>query len=126
MSLLGAFSVIALVLAAIGIYGVVSYTVARRTREMGIRLALGATPGSVLQLIVGSSMVPVLIGIGIGLVGAVAAGRALDSLLYGVSAGDPVTFGTVVVVIALAGLLASWWPARGGTRVDPIVTMRAE
>jgi ABC-type antimicrobial peptide transport system permease subunit len=126
MSLLGGFSLIALMLAGVGVYGVVSYTVARRTREMGIRLALGAPPAGVLRLIVSGSMRPVLGGVIAGVAVALVGVRALESLLYGVDARDPLTFLGVVVVLSATGLLASWIPARMGMRVDPNVTMRAE
>ena len=117
---------IALLLAGVGIYGVVSYTVARRTREMGIRLALGANPAMVRNMIVSSSMRLVLGGMVVGLVGAYGAVRVLTSLLYGVSAADPVTFGVVVAVVGATAFLASWLPAYLGTRVDPMMTMRTE
>ncbi|MEJ2204663.1 MAG: ABC transporter permease [Gemmatimonadota bacterium] len=126
MVLFGAFSLIALVLASVGIYGVVSYGVARRTREMGIRIALGADGGKVLGMVVGASMRMVFAGLALGLVAAYGLTRLLAGLLYEVSPTDPLTL--VIVAVALAGtaLLASWVPARAGTRVDPMVTMRAE
>ena len=126
MSLLGGFSLIALALAGIGVYGVVSYTVARRTREMGIRLALGAPPAGVLRLIVTGSMRPVLGGIVVGVAAALLMVRLIESLLYGVAARDPLTFVGVVVILTVTGLVASWIPARASMRVDPTVTMRAE
>lgn len=126
MAVLGGFAILALVLAAVGIYGVVSYAVARRTREMGIRIALGATPGEVRGLVVRGSMAAVVGGAAVGLGLSLGLGRWIQSLLHGVSARDP---GTLLVVTALligAGWLATFIPARQGTRVDPIITMRAE
>lgn len=126
MSLLGGFSLIALTLAGVGVYGVVSYTVARRTREMGIRLALGAPPAGVLRLIVMGAMRPVLGGVIAGVAVAVVAVRAVESLLYGVDARDPLTFLGVVVILSATGLVASWIPALAAMRVNPNVSMRAE
>ncbi len=124
--LLGGFSLIALLLAAVGIYGVVSYSVARRTREMGIRIALGAPRPSVLRMVMLSSLRLVSGGLVAGLVAALLGGRVLRSLLHGVSPTDPMTFVAVVAVLGGTAVLASWLPARAGTRVDPIQTMRAE
>jgi predicted permease len=126
MLLLTGFSFVALVLAVVGIYGVVSYSVARRTREMGIRVALGADPGAVLGLVMRSSMAMVGVGLAIGVVGAVLAGRVMRGLLYGIGALDPLALLGGVVVLAASALVATWMPARRGTRVDPMVTMRAE
>lgn len=126
MLLLGGFSLIALTLSVIGIYGVVSYAVARRTREMGIRLALGADAGGVVRLVVRSAMNVVILGLMAGTIGAVAAGRLLRGMLFGVGPMDPVAIGIGVAVLAAAAGLASWVPARRGTRVDPMLTMRAE
>jgi putative ABC transport system permease protein len=126
MLLFGAFSLIALVLATVGIYGVVSYGVARRTREMGIRIALGADTGRVLGMVVGASMRMVFAGLAVGLLAALALTRLLAGMLYEVAPTDPLTLATVVIVLAVTALLASWVPARAGTRVDPMVTMRAE
>lgn len=126
LMLFGAFALIALVLATVGIYGVVSYSVARRTREMGIRIALGADTDSVLGMIVGASMRMVVVGLAVGLIAALGLTRLLVGMLYGVNPADPLTLVTVLVALAGTAALASWVPARAGTRVDPMVTMRAE
>jgi predicted permease len=124
--ILGGFGLLALVLAGAGIYGVVAYTVARRTREMGIRLALGAAPDSVRWLVVGHAMRPVSFGVLSGVAGGIALSGVLETLVYGISPNDPVTFIGVAVLLFATAVLASWIPASRGTRVDPIVTMRAE
>lgn len=123
---LAGFAGVALVLAAVGIYGVVSYTVARRTQEMGIRLALGASPDSVQKLVLSGALRPVVPGLVLGLVGAFAVTRVMQSLLYEVPATDPITFAAVPVVLLVAAVAASWVPARRGTKVDPIKAMRSE
>ena len=124
--LLGAFSIVGLLLAAVGIYGVVAYSVARRKREMGIRVALGAPPAAVGAMVIRSSMRLVLGGIVVGLVAAVFGARLLESQLYEVTPGDPTTLVAVTVILVATALLASWLPARSGTRVDPMIAMRAE
>jgi predicted permease len=126
MVVLGAFAGLALILAAVGIYGVVSYTVARRTREVGIRMALGAEPTRVRDMLIHQSMLRVLIGAGLGLAAALVLTRTLRSLLYEVSPTDPATFVMMATVLGAAAWLASYLPARRATRVDPILTMRAE
>lgn len=122
----GVFSAVALLLAMTGVYGVVSYLVALRRREIGIRIALGADRRSILGLVVRQGMYPTLIGIGIGLVSGFFLSRAMTSLLYGVSPGDPVTFGSVSGVIALVALLACLIPARRAAKEDPLVALRYE
>lgn len=122
--LLAAFAGIALVLAAVGIYGVMAFIVAQRTHEIGIRLALGAEPRAVLRMVLGQGMVLTIIGIGIGVAGATAVARLLSGLLYGVSAVDPVTFVSLSVFLGAIALLAIYLPARRATRVDPIVALR--
>jgi len=126
MLLLGGFSGIALLLASIGIYGVMSYSVAQRTRELGIRMALGAARTRVLGLVVGQGMVLAGAGIAIGLLGAFGLTRLLGAQLYSVSATDPSTFVLVAILLAGIALLASLVPALRATRVDPIVALRDE
>lgn len=124
--LLGGFALLSLVLAAAGIYSVVSYQVAQRTREMGIRLALGGEPSAVRGLVMKDSMRVVALGLVAGLAGVLVAGSAIRALLYGVEPGDPVTLAGAVALLAAAALMASWIPARRSTRVDPVITMRAD
>lgn len=124
--LLGLFGAIALCLAAIGLYGVISYSVAQRTHEIGIRGALGADRASVLRLVLGQGMRTVAIGVAVGLAGAFAATRVLTGLLFGVDPADPVTFGGVALVLAAVALLAMLVPAGRAARVDPMVALRAE
>jgi putative ABC transport system permease protein len=119
MLLLTALGGIGLLLAAVGIYGVISWFVSQRTQEIGLRMALGATERRVLTLVAWQAMRPVIAGLIVGLVGAVAATRALSGLLFGVTATDPATFAGVLVVLGGAALLASWLPARRAARVEP-------
>jgi putative ABC transport system permease protein len=124
--LTGAFAVLALVLAAVGIYGVISFTVSRRTQEIGIRMALGAQPGNVQAMILRQSVKLTLIGVGLGLAGAFALMRFLTSLLFGVGAYDAVTFIGVPVLLAAVAMAAAYVPARRAVRVDPLVALRYE
>lgn len=124
--ILGIFSVVALLLAGVGIYGVVSYHVARRTREMGIRLALGAPPSQVRKKVLRGAMVMVGGGLVVGLGVALVAGRMVESMLFGVRANDPVTLGVVLATLVATAFLAALVPAVRSTRIDPMITMRAE
>jgi ABC-type antimicrobial peptide transport system permease subunit len=125
-TLLAGFAGIALLLATIGIYGVTSHAVSQRTQEVGIRIAMGAARKDVLRLILYQHLRPALVGLGLGLVGAVLLSQSLRSLLYGVSALDPATFALVAVVLVAVAAGACWIPARRATRVDPLVALRAE
>jgi predicted permease len=124
-TLLGSFGVLALLLAAIGIFGVMSYAVTQRTREIGIRMALGANAAGIFRLIVGHGLTLMAIGLGIGLAVAVAGTRLLATLLFGVSATDPLTFAVIALLLALVALLACWIPARRAMKVDPMEALRA-
>jgi ABC-type antimicrobial peptide transport system permease subunit len=124
--LLGGFAAAAVLLAVIGLYGVLAYLVAQRTREMGVRVALGAQPGDVLRLTLGRGIRLTLLGLGLGLLGALLLTRVMASLLYGVTATDPATFAAVAALLAVVALLASYLPARRAARVDPVVALRSE
>ena len=124
--LLGTFATVALILAGLGIYGVISYNVAQRTREMGIRAALGATERSLLRLILDRGVRLTLIGLAIGVGGAIGLTRLMATLLFGVGARDPLTMVTVGVILAGVAIMASYVPARRATRVDPVVALRYE
>jgi putative ABC transport system permease protein len=126
MLLLGGFAALAIVLAAIGIYSVLAYGVRRRRREIGIRMALGAETGVVLRMIVFQGMRTALVGVGIGLAAALALGRVLASLLYGVRASDPATFAAVAALLCTVALAASLLPAMRAARIDPVKTLRDE
>ncbi|HKH44247.1 MAG TPA: ABC transporter permease [Thermoanaerobaculia bacterium] len=126
MVLVMLFAAVALVLAAIGTYGVLSYAVQQRTREIGIRMALGAQVGQVLRMILSQGAVLVGIGLALGVAGALALQKVLASLLFGVAPTDPLTFGLVIVILATVAFLACWWPARRAARVNPLVALRYE
>jgi predicted permease len=125
-SMFGLFGLVALVLAAIGLYGVVSYSVAQRTREVGIRMALGAQRGDVLSLVMRQGAVLTVTGLVLGLAAALGTTHLVTHLLFGVSATDPITFAGVCLLLAAVATLASYLPARHATKVDPMIALRAE
>jgi ABC-type antimicrobial peptide transport system permease subunit len=124
--LLAAFAAIALALAAVGVYGVMTYAVSRRLPEIGIRLALGAEPFAVVRMVVREGMTVALTGSTIGIAGALLLTRSMSSLLYGVRPTDPLTFGGVCLVLVGAALVATYLPARRASRTDPLLALRAE
>ena len=123
---LGAFACLALILAAVGLYGLVAYFVTQRLNEIGVRMALGAEPRRIQRLVVIQSMRMVLIGLALGLLGAAAVSGVLGSLLYEVKPRDPATFSGVAIVLTAVALAAAFVPARRAARVDPVLTLRAE
>jgi putative ABC transport system permease protein len=129
MILLGAFAGLALLLASVGIYGMISYSISQRVQEIGVRMALGATKGNVLRLFIGQELKLVLSGIAVGTLGAFLLARTLSSwsyLLYGVESGDPLTFAVASIGLIAAAALASYVPARRAAKVDPLVALRYE
>jgi putative ABC transport system permease protein len=126
VTLLGVFASVALVLAAIGIFGVLSYAVSQRTREIGIRMALGAREADVLRLVVGDGARLAGAGVAIGLALALVLSRVIRGMLYGVSAYDPLAWAGLTVVLALVALTASWLPARRAARIDPNLALHAD
>jgi ABC-type antimicrobial peptide transport system permease subunit len=124
--LLGLFGVMGLILGALGIYGVLAYLVAQRTREIGVRLALGAQTGDVLRMVVSGGLRLAAIGVAIGVVGALALTRLMQGVLYGVTPTDPLTFGLVVAGLLSVAAVASVVPALRATRVDPLIAIRAD
>jgi ABC-type antimicrobial peptide transport system permease subunit len=124
--LVGLFAAIAVTLAVIGIYGMLAYSVAQRTREIGVRMALGARAGSVIALVLGQAAVLTITGIAAGLLGAVVLTRYLRGMLFGLTPLDPATFATVSVAFLLVAMLASYLPARRAARVDPMIALRWE
>ena len=126
MGLITGFAVLAMLLAAVGVYGVMSFLVARRTQEVGIRMALGAKRAQVLGMVMRQGMATILVALAIGVVAALAATRLLAAQLFGVSATDPLTFVVVPLVLAAVAALACFVPARRASRVDPMVALRAD
>jgi ABC-type antimicrobial peptide transport system permease subunit len=120
------FACVALGLAAIGVYGVIAYLVSQGTREVGIRMALGATPREILLLVVRQGVTVAVVGVAAGLVGALAVTRFMESLLFGISSRDPLTFAVIAALLGLTALLASYVPARQAARINPMVSLRAE
>lgn len=123
---IGTFATVALLLAVVGIHAVVSYTVAQRNREIGVRLALGATPGQVRAHVILDAMKSIVPGLFVGALLAIGATSALRSFLYGVSPLDPAALGAAVVMLAAAGVASSLWPAFQATRIDPLLAIRSE
>jgi putative ABC transport system permease protein len=126
MTLLSLFATLALLLASVGIYGVISYAVSQRTREIGVRMALGAKRGDVLRLVLGEAMKLILIGVAVGIAAVLALTKAMASFLYGVSAADPFILVSVILLLMIVALAACYVPARRAMRVDPIVALRYE
>ena len=126
MRLLSAFAIIGLLLASTGVYGVLAYYVSQRTREIGVRAALGASRRQLSALVVRQSMLPIAAGVVAGIAGSFASGRLLQELLYQVQPGDPQVIAVIVTLLVAVGLLASWLPARRAASIDPVVALRDE
>ena len=126
VTVLGVFATMALLMAVIGLYGVISYAVTQRTQELGVRVALGAQPSEILALVLGQGMKLAGIGVGVGLMASLIVSRLLRNELFHVSAFDPLTFASMAAALVGAALLASYMPARRATRVDPMVALRYE
>jgi putative ABC transport system permease protein len=126
MILLNAFAAVALLMASVGLYGVISYLVGQQTQEFGIRLALGAQPANLLLLVLSQGLKMTLGGVTLGLLAALGLTRMLAQMLYGVSAVDPLTFGLIALLLIGVALSACWLPARRATKIDPMVALRHE
>jgi putative ABC transport system permease protein len=126
MALLGVFAAVALLLAAVGVYGVLSYSVSQRSREIGIRMALGARPSEVLRLILRQGAKVAITGAALGLAAALVLTRLMSTLLFEISATDPISFGVVTILLGSVAFAACWIPARRATRVAPIIALRHE
>ena len=126
LTILGVFAGVALLLASIGIYGVMAYTFSQRTHEIGVRVALGAQRSDILRLALGEGMILVAVGLGAGLIGAAIVTRFLRSMLFSVTATDPITFVSIAALLAAVALLACFIPARRATQVDPLVALRED
>ena len=124
--LVGLFAGLAAVLAAIGLYGVVAYAVSRRTREIGLRVALGAQREGIIRLVVGQGMRPAIVGLGVGLTAAYYGGRVMEAILFGVQPRDPLIFGVTAVLLVVVALVATALPAYRASRVDPVRALRAD
>ena len=122
--LLGSFALVGLLLAAIGIYGVISYSVGQRTREIGLRMALGALPGDIRRAVVGEAMMLSGAGLALGVSGSLVLTRVMTSMLFEVSPADPISFGATVLVLGGTAFAAAWVPARRAMRVDPMIALR--
>jgi putative ABC transport system permease protein len=124
--LLGSFAIVALILAGVGLYGLISFMTAQRTYEIGIRMAFGAARGDVLRMVIAQGMALTLVGVVIGLAASLALTRLMRSLLFGITPNDPVTFGLIGIVLVAVPLVACYIPARRATNVDPLVALRYE
>jgi putative ABC transport system permease protein len=124
--LLGLFAVISLVLAGVGLYGLISISTSQRTQEIGVRIALGAQTSTIMKMVIGEGVILALLGIGVGLIGSFLLTRFLNSMLFGIRPTDPLTFASISILLVLVALLASYIPARRATRVDPLIALRQE